>query len=272
MSEKIKALAIVKESIALVLYEKWRFLGLALAPLVPMVAIMGFNSITLPFSVVAFIFGFLGIMLLMLFIGTITFHLAVTTLQGEGRVMPERVWPTMGKVLVRALLIWLVTIGVMLSALIPAGIIIAMSPEGGLSAVQLAFIIVVAFVYVIMQYSLMIRLGIMIPAASVGHVLPVKQAWHMTRGYTWKMFLSVLIAALPIMVISLIAELGITSPNPASAAAIGAGGVVQLLFAALVGVYTMACNSVWYVRLKERDEVARGGAGGALAGGGGINA
>ncbi|WP_319583181.1 hypothetical protein [uncultured Pseudodesulfovibrio sp.] len=256
MSDKISSVAVVKQAVALSWRRKWTFLGLLLVGVVPSVVAMGGVAVTRSQSGAAFLLAFCVHILGMLFLVTASNHLAVTMQRGRAAVLPRPVWAAMGRVFVRGLIIVALLFAVMFVFMTPIGVLIYMySPQGGgasLSLLPLLLIVCLVVLCYAIVMAIMLRLGIMIPAAAVGVVVKVREALALTRGHSWRMFWAMMLVALPVTVIGGIFQ-GVIAFSVTGGGA-GAGLAIAALFLLALNLFSwivmLVLNAVWYERLR----------------------
>lgn len=271
MSDKISSVAVVKEALALSWARKWTFMGLIILAFVGAfalsfgAALMG--AITSESSIATVFFGAVIVIAELFaaaFMLTAMNHLAVTLQRGEGRAFFKGLLPRMGGVFVRLLLIWLTTALATLIVMAPFALAAWLLVDDWENVSSL-FAVVPPFFLLLMipVYALMCRLWLMIPGASVGEKFFISRAFALSKGHTWKMFLSYLMIILPAMAICLFIVFGLFG-----AGTVGGIGVMAFLMFILIFVFELAvvviivtCNCVWYEKLRLRyeeiDEVKR---------------
>jgi hypothetical protein len=199
----------------------------------------------------------------MLFLMTTANHLAVTMQRGAGTVLPQPFWPAMGRVLVRGLILMAILLGVMLAVGVPLGALsYAILPHDpadpvGPNPALFALLVVAGVVVYAFIFGLILRLMVMIPGAAVGHVVGVREALALTRGHAWRMFWSMLIVTLPILILTGLFEVTvIISAAKGGTGGIGAGAVVPFLVLMVIDLFSwivlLVMNAVWYEKLRLR--------------------
>lgn len=262
MSDKISARSVVKESVALCLFKKWQFLGLAAIGLVAgamtLVPTIAPASMQGPASFVGLVVN----VLISIFIVTTISHLAISTMRGDGRAMPDKLPGTMWRVFLRMLLLWLTLMGACIVLFVPLGMIAYafMTPSGQVPFAALSLLGPAMIIGGIFIYVLLLRLSLMIPGAAVGHVMSLPETWLLTRGHTWKIFGSFLLLALPFVLASML--LGAMLVWGGASSALGFSVSMGLLVVSNTVFFLLMqiCFSVWYVHLRERSAGGEAGA------------
>lgn len=256
MSDRISPVAVVKQAVALSWRRKWTFWGLLLAGMAPLAVGMVSTAVSRGAGLVFFL-TFCVHILGMLFLLTTTNHLAVTMQRGPGTVLPRPFWPAMGRVFVRGLIIVGLVFAVMIVFMLPAWVLLYMffpQDGAGLSPAAIPLIIFVCVAAYALVVALMLRLGIMIPAAAAGVVVRVREALAMTRGHAWRMFWSMMLVALPVLVLGgafqAFIALSFSDGRP------GAALVVPVLLLFVLDMFAwivmLVMNAIWYERLRLR--------------------
>jgi len=202
---------------------------------------------------------FWGSVIFSMVVGTViqvcVFNDFIKTLRGESSpLIPKGVAGKMFKTLLKECLVLLVafipflvsmiTIGFALIFLVPS-----VEESGG------GFVIitsVITFLASLIGFGLPgVRLGAGIAAAAIGEKLSLKESWRMTKGHT---FALVLFTA-PMFIMQAICQTLFT-PEQVEGTLItfGPGMVIAILFSSVAYWFAFAAFSVWYVRLKERDD------------------
>jgi hypothetical protein len=270
MSDKISPVAVVEQAVALSWRRKWTFMGLMMFGILPVLAAMGVIVATQAHPGTAFFLTFCVHLLGMLFLVTTSNHLAVTMQRGPGTVMPRPFWPAMGRVFVRGLIIMALAFAVMFVFMVPIGAMIYMySPQGGgasLSPMPILLVFCVAVVGYSIIIAIMLRLGIMIPAAAVGVVVRVREALALTRGHSWRMFGAMMLVALPVLVLGGIfqAFIAFTVPDGDIGAGMVVLGLVTLVLDLFSWIVMLVMNAVWYEKLRLRPAGPGAGSGPAF--------
>ncbi|XXJ21188.1 hypothetical protein ACR42D_16960 [Desulfovibrio caledoniensis] len=260
MSKKISPFAVAKQAVALSWRRKWTFSGLLLISMVPVAAGMVATAVSTGVGQVSFLLFFLTFcvhLLGMLFLVTASNHLAVTMQRGTGTVLPRPFWPAIGRVFVRGLIIVALLFAVMFVFMIPLGALIYMYvPQGGGASLSpmpmlLGFCVVVVGYAIVL--AIMLRLGIMIPAAAVGEAVRVREALALTRGHSWRMFGAMMLIAVPVIVLGGIFQLFVFSSAPGE---LGAGLIIMGLLTFALDLFSwivmLVMNAVWYEKLRLR--------------------
>ena len=266
MSDKISPVAVVKQAVALGWRRKWTFMGLMMFGILPVLAGMAGTVASQAQPGAAFFLTFCVHLLGMLFLVTTSNHLAMTMQRGAGTVMPRPFWPAMGRVFVRGLIIVAMLFAVMIVFMIPAGILTYMffpqGGAGGISPAAIPLIILVLLAVYALILGIMLRLGIMIPAAAVGVVVRVREALALTRGHSWRMFGAMLLVALPVLILSGVLQAVIVFSAPGD---VGAGLIIAGLLLLALDLFSwivmLVMNAVWYEKLRLRAAGPGGGFG-----------
>jgi hypothetical protein len=260
MYSKISPTVAVKEAMRISWERKWSFLGLFL---LLMVAIMSLQvlAVMVPDAVVvagvlmAFITPFAQLVFIALFC-----HLVITHMRGDGRIMPDPFWTTIWRVFIRGLLLFLLTMGVLVVVMGPVvAVLISQQPGGGELGGGLGGLMIVGFlVAYALIVALFLRLGVMIPGASVGHVMSLKEAWAMTKGHGWRMFGSVLMVAVVSSIVALVFMLpffvSVDGEEPGMFVFISL--VPMMCVALMANVVFFVLMPVWYEKLRLRHEAS----------------
>jgi hypothetical protein len=165
----------------------------------------------------------------------------------------------MGRVFVRVLILCLIFFGAVLVVMVPLGgmafSLLGDPGQPGVSNPSALVPIILAGVvlyFVIIGFSL--RLGVMIPGAAVGHVVSVREALTLTKGHAWRIFWSMIMIAIPTVVLGMLFQA--TMMAGATAGDIGAGAVPVGILTLVVDLFTwivlIAANAVWYEKLRLR--------------------
>jgi len=255
LKDKISLLAVIKEASSITWDRKWVLLLVFAACLV---VAMGFQF--LPVLVPGmhwslFSIGVAGMMLSQLVALVVCCHLVVMHMRGVIRIIPEHFGSRLWQSAIRGVLFLLVVGGVWLLGVRPMFFMgantewVNMDPAGGTSFIAMGGWFLFVFVAVI---TLALRLSVMFPGASVGHVLSLKEAWRMTDGHSWRMFGSYALVELLVMVVG-----GVLAAPFSIEIADGRFGVVgssMLVMAICVWLFgamlTAVLLPVWYERLR----------------------
>jgi hypothetical protein len=278
MLNKISPFAVAKEAVALGWRRKGTFAALVLAGFAPALLVLfltvgmavnmdspqGGAGLGLGAALLSGVLYILGL----LFLATTTNHLAVTMQRGPGKAIPRPLWPAMGRVFMRLLIICLIFFAAALVVMIPLGsVAFSVIPDAGQPDVSnpsaLAGIILAGLAVYFVLIGFLMRLGIMIPGAAVGHVVGVRKALAMTKGHAWRMFWSMIMIAIPTVVLGMIFQ-GLMVAG-ATAGAIGAGAALLTVLMLVIDLFTwivlIAANAVWYEKLRLRAAGPESGSG-----------
>lgn len=264
MSDKISPIAVVKESLAIGWARKWTLFGITFLLLisVPFIALMSLLEEQDSFVVLCS-FGLVAVcgLLAMVFMVTTVSHFSVTSQRGEGVVIPSNLLGRMGNVTVRGILLWLAAMLMIMGLMIPAvGTLALLAPQDGSISGMVAMVLIPLMLCgTLLIHLVIMRLSIVIPGASVGEITTFSQAWSMTKGHTWRIFLSYSIIMVASMVISLLPHLLINDFDPGGAPGIDIGFIALSLLSFVVSLVSycvglISCG-VWYEKLRFRHEV-----------------
>ncbi|OIQ49437.1 hypothetical protein BerOc1_01362 [Pseudodesulfovibrio hydrargyri] len=268
MSKKISPFAVVKEAVALGWRRKWTFTGLVLAGFAPALLVLLLSvgmaaSLATPggapgFGLAALLSGVVYILGL-LFLATTTNHLAVTMQRGTGKAIPRPFWPAMGRVFVRGLILCLIFLGAALVVMVSLGAVafslLGDPAQPGISnPPALVGIILVGVVAYFLLLAFLLRLGVMLPGAAVGHVVKVREALALTRGHGWRMFWSLMMVSIPVAILWVIVQGGMVVGGPERE--MGATGVLGIVLLLVIDLFSwsvlIAANAIWYEKLRLR--------------------
>lgn len=267
MSDKISPFEVVKEALSVGWARKWTFSGITCLQFLPMLLFIlvmtsmeSFDltmltdissTMLMAISSTMFVVN----MFVVLVAVTAGCHLAVTAQRGEGRVSPDFWIKALWQVFIRGLLIWLVMFGITALAVgLIAGAIYFFSPEDGQDFNGVVSFLVILFIFVvnIVLFGSLMRLGIIIPGASVGHKISLSESFVMTRHHAWRMLWSYAIISIPVVVVILgcaVATDAIQSiwVGIAITSLIVIGDIV-------ISVFLLVTLCVWYEKLRLRRE------------------
>lgn len=256
MSKKISPVAVVKQAVALSWSRKWTFAGLLLAGMAPIAVGMGTTVVSGTLAGPVFVLMFCLHTLGMLFLMTTSNHLAVTMQRGPGSVFPRRFWPAMGRVFVRGLILMALSLAVMLVFMVPAGALLYVYfPQGDAVSIWPMVLSLLLFVAAyVLVVALMLRLGIMLPGAAAGAVVRVREALAMTRGHSWRMFGSMMLIALPVMILGGMfqAFIAFSTPSDPFSLSLIIPGLLLLALDLFSWIVMLVMNAVWYEKLRLR--------------------
>jgi len=257
LSGKIPVVAVAGQAVALGWKRKWTFLGLLLVGTVP-AALVVVATAAQPESGAMIFLTFCVYFLSTLFWVTTSNHLAMTMQRGAAAVFPKPFWPALGRVFVRGLILTVLSLAVLIVFMIPFGVLLYLylPQNGGTSGTPLLLFLLflLAAAGYVLVVALMLRLGIMVPAATVGVVVRVREALAMTRGHSWRMFWSMVLVALPAFILGMLFEAFVTFS--VLGGQVNAFLVIPALLLLSLSLFTwtvmLVLTSVWYEKLRLR--------------------
>lgn len=181
---------------------------------------------------------------------TFSCHLAVTVQRGDGVFVPKPFLRKLGAVLGRFLIILLLIV----VAIIPmVGLEAWLSPDGQhLKAPFVYLFLPIKIIVFGALYSLFLRVGLMIPGAAAGEKVTIASAFTMSKGYSMRMLLSIVMIVLPMLLLVFIITIMFARISLSPMALLPLSLFIGYLACIAIGV----CISVWYEKLRLRHEDA----------------
>lgn len=258
MLDKISAWGCVKDACRLAWARKWTFVGVEAVVVIAMMAITLVPGVTVTGEVedlnaigASFIVSFLLLMLVSVVAGTVLLHLGVTYLRGRAQLMPDNLVSATGAVIVRGLILFVCSMVLMLGLALPVFVVASFVPEGVAQVALMGLIAVVGGAFI---YTVILRLGMMIPGAAVGEKLSIREAMELTKGHGLRILGSILILGLGLVILAFVLFLPLALVEQGGEPLVLGAAIVNAVIQLVYGILTITLLAVWYEKLRQRPQ------------------